>query len=325
MELNRADVQSIAAAERDGLLERMGLAGAKPIAAGTEAEVYAYDRDIVLKIYAGAGRRGYFETLRALYAGADASGAGFRLPAIREIIQHGGLVALLETKLPGAPLEDALPGLAGAALRRAEDLYLDAAVHVQAIRLAAAPGRYLLFDETDASSAGSQSFGAWYAGLLRHKLERVGGFLGSDDPAFAEQAALLAEIIAAEPDGPLALVHGDFFPGNVLASAGIDAIEGVIDFGSFTMFGSAVIDAACAFSYYRQYAPDRRQIRRRLLPRLLERLPAADHGAFFRFLLANAILTADLYAPGPDPRGDGHFEWAREIVGERDSWRRAIP
>lgn len=322
MDLNRADAQLIGAADRAALLARLGLAGALPIAAGTEAEVYAYDQSTLLKLYAGAGRRGFAETLRGLYASADASGVGFKLPAILDIIQHNDLLALIETRLPGRPLEEALPDLAGAALRRAEALYLDAAFGLRAIRLAAAPRRYLLFDESGASSADSQSFPAWYAHALRAKLERVGRFFG--DTGFASRAASLADAIAAAPVGPLALVHGDFFPGNVLVSEALDAVEGVIDFGSFTMFGSYLIDAACALGYYRQYAPGRQAIRRALLPQVLERIPAADHAAFFRFLLANALLTADLYAPGPDPRGDGHFEWAREIAAEPEYWRRAL-
>ncbi|HYF63076.1 MAG TPA: phosphotransferase [Herpetosiphonaceae bacterium] len=324
MSLDRADVNQINQADRELAFAQAGLTNRTPIAAGTEAEVYAIDDTILLKLYAGAERRAYFATLRSLYDTVDASKTGFGLPRILDILPAGNCVAVIETRLPGRPLDDLLPGLGGPALRRARELYLDTACALGAIELRVPPQSYLLFDQAGRGGVGTQSFAQFYAGLLGEKIERVGAHFSQYDPDFGARAAALVAAIRTAPPARIALVHGDFFPGNILVNDSATAAQGVIDFGSFTMFGDHLLDLAIAFGFYRMYDRDRRRTRAAMLPDALGRIAAADHPRFFQFLLANALLTADLYAPGPDPRGDGHFQWAAEIAAQREYWRRAL-
>jgi len=160
--------------------------------------------------------------------------------------------------------------------------------------------------------------------MLEQKLERVSAYFQSSIDAFEARARELVTAIRQGQTAKLSIVHGDFFPGNVLVDDDLTQVSGVIDFGSFTLFGDYLLDVAGAFGFYQMYDPERFAIRRRMLPKILERLTDHEQPVFFRYLLANAILTSDLYAPTPDPRDDGHFQWAAEIVANEEYWQRAL-
>ena len=325
MDLNRADVSQITDEARQQVLKAHDLdPTTKPFAIGTEAEVYAYTADSVLKIYAGAGRLVYLEILRDFYEMLNTDDTTLTLPKIRAITQHDDFVAVVESRIAGVPLEDKLASLDETQHPQAESLYLDTLFQLRHIKLTEQPKTYLLFDDTQQSATAHQSFNAFYADFLAQKIERVGRYFLLANPDFDTQASHLVEVLRAGTTETLSIVHGDFFPGNVLVSEDLQKAHGVIDYGSFTVFGHYILDIASGIGFYRTYAPDRQQIRERLLTNAIQRLPDGDARTLFQYLLANAILTSDLYAPKPNPTSDGHFQWAQEIVATASYWQRAF-
>ncbi len=314
----------IRADDRRQALAAFDLASAQPLAVGTEAEVYGRDATTLLKLYANAERRANFEVLQKLYDSINPQPSGLRLPQIHQIVQFGDLVAVVETRLAGEPLKDRLPDLHGAALQRAETLYLDTVWKLREIEITTPPETYLLFDDTGISTTAAQTFETFYAHFLEQKLTHVGQFFEPLIPAFPAKAAALVARLRRAPPAPLALVHGDFFPGNLLVDHAVTRVQGVIDFGSFTLFGNYLLDVAGAFGFYKMYDPQRRAIRAKLLTQIMDRLSRDERPQFFQFLLANALLTSDLYAAEADPRPDGHFQWAAEIVAEDRYWSEAL-
>ncbi len=324
MEINRADSQAILAVDRNQVLAEFGIAHPIPLAIGSEAEVYVIDDTTLLKLYANSARLHYFETLRELYASVDTRDSAIQLPRIHAVLRRGNLVVVLETRLEGVPLETLLPTLADAALAQAEALYLDTACGLSQIKMSYQPQTYLLFDGSRQSTVATQRFERFYATLLAQKLTTVSSFFNSLEQQFSDRASALVAAIRTSSPAPITLVHGDFFPGNILVNAVADRVTGLIDFGSFTMFGNYLLDVAGAFSFYSMYHPDRWAIRARLLPQVLDRIPYADAPKFFQFVLANAILTSDLYVTGGNHLADGHFCWAAEIVAQDAYWHKAL-
>lgn len=321
--LDRADSSAICPEDRETAFAAFGITNTTLFARGTEAEVYERDDSTLLKLYAGTERHPYIETLRRLYDTLDTGDSGLTLPRILDIRTFGQTLAVIESRLAGRPLEDHLAQLSGTELEQAEDLYLDAACNLRHIHLDEQPTQYLLFDRTGHSSTSKESFASFYAGLLKTKLTQIRPFF-EEVASFREKAAMLVATIRRQPSGPLSLIHGDFFPGNLLVNEDVTRVEGVIDFGSFSMFGHYALDVAGAFGYYKMYDPDRKAIRAALIPRILSRLPPADHAPFYQFVLANAILTCNLYAPEADPRSDGHFQWSKEILATQVYWDAAF-
>lgn len=324
MDLNRADSSNITPEDRDAVLKAYDLVNATPLAIGTEAEVYAYDSGHVLKIYADSSRLQHLETLRDFYALLDTGTIPLTLPKITRITRHDNIIATLESRIAGVPLEDIIPGLQPDQEQQAINLYLDAVFQLQHIAIKESPDRYLLFDNTEKSRSDNQSFNDFYSQFLAQKVERTGKYFEATCPGFKKKASQLVTALKNGHTENLSIVHGDFFPGNVLVDTALTAVHGVVDFGSFTLFGNYLLDVAGAFGFYRMYAPNRIQIRQTMLPRILERLTDDAQPAFFQYLLANAILTSDLYAPNPDPTDDAHFQWAAEIASDDTYWQRAL-
>lgn len=67
MELTRADVTMIDAEERAQILEHFRVSSAHLLAAGTEAEVYSYGDEHVVKLYGDSGRLANLEALKSFY------------------------------------------------------------------------------------------------------------------------------------------------------------------------------------------------------------------------------------------------------------------
>jgi len=324
MGISRAEVRAITEGDRRAVLAEFGIVNHEPLAVGTEAEVYGRDGATLLKLYAGQERLAYLQTLQQFYDSVDDSASTLRLPRLLEVTQRGKLIAVQETRLAGVTLETALNAVATDEHERLETLYLAAVGALKALKITQPPQHYLLFDQSGQSATNGQSFERFYADLLAKKLITVGALFTTVDPTFAGKATALVDAIRHSEPAPLHVVHGDFFPGNVLVTPDYQQVVGVIDFGSFTMFGNHLLDWAGAFGFYQMYAPNRRQVCGRLLARILDRLTQAEAKVFFQFLLANAILPSDLYVTGANPLEDGHFAWAVELVNEASYWQNAL-
>lgn len=310
---------------RQRVLKTYGLEQASLFADGAEAEVYERDENTLLKLYSGGYKQAErLETLRDFYGNVIQS--EIPLPVIQDVtvFPDEKIIAVIETRLAGQALEDSLHHLQGAALERAENLYLETLFGVQTIHMKHAPERYLLIDESNLSDRTQGPFEVFYASRLREKLSTVRPFFQSYNEKFPAKAEALVHAIERQPQAPLSVVHGDIFAGNILVNEALDRMTGIIDFGTYTLFGNALLDIASGFGYYKMYAPDRKAIWAALLPKVLNRLTQEEDSLFFQYLLANAILTSNLYTTHPDPRENGHFQWAADIVSEASYWERAL-
>ena len=322
--LNRADASQIMLEDRRQALKAFNISGAKPLAVGTEAEIYIWEDNTLLKLYADSSRIAYFETLRSFYNNIDTSQSGLLIPKIHDITQHGNIIATIESRIDGVPFAKLLKGLNKVDHDQAENLFLDTVWKIKSFKVTKALKTYLLFDQELVSVVSQQSFEIFYARLLQNKIRKVSQFFEFGFPSFPQKAAALVSAIRHGHPAELSVVHGDFFPGNVLMDKKMAQANGIIDFGSFTLFGNFLIDISCAFGFYRMYDRDRINIRRQMLPKILHRLTNAEIPVFFQFLLAHAILTSDLYSSGSDPRDDGHFRWAAEIISDNSYWKQAL-
>lgn len=324
MKIDRADSQKIQEHDRMRILSQFGVSKNELIAIGTEAEVYKRSDTTILKIYSDIERLDYFGVLRRFYENIEENGSEVRLPRILDISLQGNLIAVIETRLEGEPLANYLTTLDSENLYKAETLYIAAVGALKELKLKEQPKTYLLFDKSGRSNVQKQSFEEFYSDLLDEKLAKVSNIFGLLNNKFLDLSAKLVDSIREMPSSDLSIVHGDFFPGNVLVNEQVDAITGIVDFGSFTMFGNHLLDLAGAFSFYQMYNPERKAIRKRMLPRVLDRISQNEEKRFFQFVLSNAILTSDLYIIEENPLDNGHLQWAAEIISEDEYWNKAL-
>lgn len=309
--------------DRQSALIHFGIPGASPIGVGTEAEVYALPNSCVLKLYPDCSKQKYFRELAKCLGSIDETPSGLAIPKIQSTTLQGSILCVIESRIDGVSFETVLPRLSNSELKLAEQVYFQAAAKISSCRLLSQPKQYLFFDPAGDSTTQYQTWPQYYSKALQGKIEKLAPILGKIIPKFKALSGLLVAALACEPVRELSLVSGDFHPGNLMVKPDMSAAVGVIDFGTFSLFGNPALDIAGAFGFYKMYDPKRQEIRDSIEETARSMLPKERAAEFYRYLLSHAIMTCDLYAETNDLLQDGHFIWAVEILSQCKYWERA--
>lgn len=143
--------------------------------------------------------------------------------------------------IPGRPLHELIPLFSSGDRERALASYADAVFEIAS--LPAVRREYGEFLRDDDSIAG-ETWSGYLLARMRRSLE-ASPWLREDVPSLDEIVAALKQQIEALPPSEKSLVHGDYFPGNVLMSDELQ-VSGVIDFGPLTVIGHPTLDFASA-------------------------------------------------------------------------------
>jgi len=218
------------------VLESFGVDAGALLGHGGEAWVYALDEDRVIRVLHRGGNPDEVGRRRRLIAELASSAPPFALPEILEVGEMAGRVFVIERRLPGRSVSDALGSLEGEARGRLVERYLDATAALGDLHLEPRGtfGDLILADPIETSS--------WRAYLA----ERAAANLArSTDDVRSIGTGALADALpdASEP----AFVHLDAFTGNVLTD-GV-RVTAVIDIGSTSVAGDRRLDPLSAVVY----------------------------------------------------------------------------
>jgi aminoglycoside phosphotransferase (APT) family kinase protein len=207
---------------------------------GGEARVYEMTAGRVLRVHHSPPAHP-LSVLSALYDEMRTPALPFALP---QIIEHGevdGCEYSIDARIPGKPLIEVLLELRGDERRRALDAYLAAATMIASIEM-----RRPYFGEIIRDGAIQTT--AWRE-FLHARVERSVALMHDDlrvdVPSFETALAETHRALGALPEPAHALVHGDYFPGNVLVGNDL-TVTGVIDFGPLTVIGDPMMAVASA-------------------------------------------------------------------------------
>ena len=211
------------------------LGGIQRLGHGGEAVVWALDETRVVRVH----RQPQAEHVRRIAAfidRLDRDAAPFALPELLEVGEADGTTWAIERRLPGRALDGVLQGLRGDVRRRALRAYLDGAGQVRRLGVPDGwdAGCGEVFMEPPIRT---ERWPDLLAGQLQRQLDLARPVLTQEVPHLdAVEASVLAGA-AAEPDpGERSLVHGDFFPGNVLVGPDL-AVTAVLDWSWLTVIG----------------------------------------------------------------------------------------
>jgi Ser/Thr protein kinase RdoA (MazF antagonist) len=303
-------------ATRDRILQKYHILPDALFSSGMEAEVYACGPDAVLKLYDGTASLADLLTLQDFYHLLRRQAVPYALPLIHTVAQEDRFLVTIEQRLSGTRLSVVLPSLTNAQLDEIMQRYLTAALAVSQIPAPATLKRWKLFDPDQLSEHVDGDWHQFLARYLTRKLAQVSPYLSRDVPHFTAKVQQLRTILGQPYRGEYHLIHGDYFPGNLLVNEA-HHVTALLDFGLMTMLGDYLFDLATGWVFFDMYDDLKANLRERYLAVLLDRLGGAVRGKLYRYVLVYSILSANTYSP---KCADGHYQWCVANLSNRCYW-----
>lgn len=220
------------------ILRRFGLSDQELLGSGGESRVYALDDDRVLRVFGPGATEAKIDGLLRFYETLDVTDVDFLVPDVLESGREDDLIYSIETRLPGRDLSTVFNELDHEARVRALKDLARVAGEVRKLRSSFASYGEILAD----NPVERDSWSEFLLDRARMSLRRSQASLARDvpdlDPVVAEWEADVRTLVGApQPE----LVHGDFFPGNVMVDNS-GKLTAVIDFSPMTVSGDWRLD-----------------------------------------------------------------------------------
>jgi aminoglycoside phosphotransferase (APT) family kinase protein len=293
------------------LLRRHGWEPGAVLGQGMEGTVVDLSAEQVAKIWHGRSRADLDALLRFGSALGDSS-LPFATPQVLELLVDDDVVITIERKVYGRPLRpDRIPAPppVGADAARLMGDVLEGLSHVDgASGLAALP-----ILPGDRAFDWPGSFSRSLADLVERRFHALPGLLRREVEDIDVFVPAVATALRALPESdPVALLHGDLIPANVLVQDG--CVSGVLDFGFLTTVGDPHFDAAITASIFDMYGPNARASESLLSQAFAARF-GHDPARYGLYRAAYAIITNAYF--GSDG-ADGHFAWCAQMLRRPD-------
>ncbi len=278
------------------VLRRFGLGEADRLGEGGQSIVYALGERQVLRLPRGSA----FDVAEVRRQQEFLATIEGRLPFATPVIEHidGSGSHVIERRLPGRSMAAVLPALDPAERRAAWLHFLEGAEAISGIELPDRPFGQAIAAAPMIAATWHAYLSGSLASFASRNRDTIAREIGDPPSLFAKAEALLGLVV---PEPPKALVHGDYFPGNVLMTDRGD-VSAVIDFSAFTVVGDPVLDLACACIFLEMNDPatpeDIAFVNRLALERHGPAIcgPFRFYRAYFAFFLADPA-----YADPPYP------------------------
>jgi putative membrane protein len=227
------------------ILAQFGLDWQHFLGKGSESHVYALDERRILRIYPPGSNLEYLAARQRFYQQLAEQHPPYAYPQLLEQGTIDGRPYTIEVRMRGSSFAQMLPLLHGSDRIYALQSYLDLACSIGNTRMPMAGYGELI----DLKRIQQPSWPAYLRARIQHNLQISQADLQQDVPDFPQ---LLREFESAlqnmNPTPLPALVHGDYFPGNVFIDE-THTVYGVGDFGYSTLVGDATMDLAGAIGF----------------------------------------------------------------------------
>lgn len=229
------------------VLERYRVTPADELGHGGEARVYALDDHRVLRVH-HEGSVDHLRLLAAFYGELDRSAVPYTLPEVLEVHGDGEVSWSIDRRLPGRPLDTLLDGLRGEARAGALCAYVDGAAQFRSLGLP--PGWPSGCGELfTAERLRADRWGDLLADRLGRQLDLARPVLHQVVPHLdGVRTRVLGEARIESPQAR-SLVHGDWFPGNVLMDDDLH-VSAALDLGWLTAVGDPDHDVRSAVVFF---------------------------------------------------------------------------
>lgn len=229
------------------ILDQYGVTPDDELGHGGEAHVYALDAHRVLRVHHHEAAA-HATRIGELYARLDRAAVPFALPEVLEVHGDGEVSWSVERRLEGRSLDAVIGQVRGDDRARVLTAYVDGAAAFGALGVPAdwSGGCGELFTEEQLQT---DRWGDLLAARLGLQLDRARPVLDGVVPMLERVRTRILGEARLEAGGGSALVHGDWFPGNVLVGDDLQ-VSAAIDLGWLTVVGAADHDVRSAVVFF---------------------------------------------------------------------------
>lgn len=298
------------------ILDKFGISKSNFLGSGMESEVYAYDDNKVVKLYNDMSDSNKQRILKGFYSKIDSSSLSYELPFIYDTFEENGILVTIEKRIEGNNLQSMLSKMNYIEQNNMMETYLNANIELKSVKIKPNLEGYILFNDQQISSLNINSWFDLLKEEIFRKQKELESYLKRDVVNYDAKVKQLVEILSLGYEGEYSLIHGDFYPGNVMINES-GKVTGLIDFGLMTMYGDNLFDIAIGWVCFDMYNELNANIYERYLNIIISTLGEDVRKRLYFYVLIYSYISANLYSHNCE---DGHYQWCVRNLNNKNYW-----
>ncbi|MEK3954016.1 aminoglycoside phosphotransferase family protein [Psychrobacillus sp. FSL K6-1464] len=298
------------------ILDKFGISKSNFLGSGMESEVYAYDDNKVVKLYNDMSDSNKQTILKGFYSKIDSSSLSYELPFIYDTFEENGILVTIEKRIEGNNLQSMLSKMNYIEQNNMMETYLNANIELKSVKIKPNLEGYILFNDQQISSLNINSWFDLLKEEIFRKQKELESYLKRDVVNYDAKIKQLVEILSLGYEGEYSLIHGDFYPGNVMINES-GKVTGLIDFGLMTMYGDNLFDIAIGWVCFDMYNELNANIYERYLNIIISTLGEDVRKRLYFYVLIYSYISANFYSPNCE---DGHYQWCVRNLNNKNYW-----
>lgn len=298
------------------ILDKFGISKSNFLGSGMESEVYAYDDNKVVKLYNDMSDSNKQRILKGFYSKIDSSSLSYELPFIYDTFEENGILVTIEKRIEGNNLQSMLSKMNYIEQNNMMETYLNANIELKSVKVKLNLEGYTLFNNQQISSLNINSWFDLLKEEIFRKQRELESYLKRDVVNYDAKVKQLVGILSLGYEGEYSLIHGDFYPGNVMINQS-GKVTGLIDFGLMTMYGDNLFDIAIGWVCFDMYNELNANIYERYLNIIISTLGEDVRKRLYFYVLIYSYISANFYSPNCE---DGHYQWCVRNLNNKNYW-----
>jgi thiamine kinase-like enzyme len=298
------------------ILEKLNISTQDFLGSGMEAEVYSYEKDKVLKLYNDISDVNKQTLLKKFYSEIDSSYLSYELPYIHDIFEDNGILVTIEKRIQGSNMQSLFSKMNFNEQNKMMETYLNTNLELKSVKVKSKMEGFILFNNNQIPLLKVDNWYSLLKEMIISKQMELEPYFKRDVLDYNSKVNQILEFLSWGYEGEYSLIHGDFYPGNLLIENS-GKVTGLIDFGMMTMYGDNLFDIAMGLVCFDMYDELKANIYERYLNIIISTLGENVRKRLYLYVLVYSFITANFYSENCE---DGHYQWCCKNLNNKHYW-----